>query len=60
MKILIDIGHPADVHLFKHMVWKLAKKGHEIKITCRDKDVTVDLLNSVGSKIYRKREFVGG
>ena len=45
MKILINIGHPAHVHLFKNMIEILEKKGHIIKIVTRDKDVTLKLLD---------------
>lgn len=45
MKILIDVGHPAQVHLFKNCIWELKKKGHEILITGRDKDITLQLLD---------------
>lgn len=47
MKILVDITHPAHVHFFKNMIWNL-EKSHEIKITARDKDVTLDLLDAYG------------
>jgi len=47
MKILINIGHPAHVHLFKNMIKKL-EKGHIIKIVTRDKDVTLKLLDAYG------------
>ena len=46
MKILIDMGHPAHVHLFKNFIWEMQKKGHEFKITGRDKDVTKQLLDA--------------
>jgi len=55
MRILIDIGHPADVHFFKNMIRNLGKKGHEIKITARKKDVTLDLLNAY----HFKYEYLG-
>jgi hypothetical protein len=45
MKILIDIGHPAHVHLFKNLVWSLKKKGHVVHITARDKEIVLKLLN---------------
>jgi predicted glycosyltransferase len=48
MKILIDIGHPAHVHLFKHLIWELTNKGHEIKITARNKEIALYLLDSYG------------
>lgn len=40
------MGHPAHVHQFKHMIWKLKEHGHEIKICATDKDIELDLLNS--------------
>lgn len=45
MKILIDIGHPAHVHLFKNLVWLMQKKGHVVFFTARDKEVTIQLLS---------------
>ena len=46
MKILIDMGHPAHVHLFKHFIWEMEKQGHVFRITARDKDVTKQLLDA--------------
>lgn len=46
MRIIIDIGHPAHVHLFKNLIWNLEKKGHKITIPARDKDVTMLLLKA--------------
>ncbi len=46
MKILIDMGHPAHVHLFKNFIWEMQKREHEIKVTARDKDVTKQLLEA--------------
>ena len=46
MKILIDIGHPGHVHLFKNFTWEMQKKGHEILFTCRDKEFEIYLLES--------------
>lgn len=48
MKILIDIGHPAHVHLFKHFAWEMQDKGHEIYFTCRDKEFEIYLLDKYG------------
>jgi uncharacterized protein len=48
MKILIDIGHPAHVHLFKNFAWQMQKKGHEIIFTVRDKENEVYLLKTYG------------
>ena len=45
MKILVDITHPADVHLFKYSIWNWQDCGHQIIITGRDKDVVAKLLD---------------
>lgn len=46
MKALFDLYHPSHVHLFKHAIWELEEDGHEVLITARDKEVTVDLLDA--------------
>lgn len=48
MKILIDIGHPAHVHLFRHFAVEMAKKGRQFLFTTRDKEVAVHLLKVYG------------
>lgn len=48
MRILIDIGHPAHVHLFKNAANKLMDNGHKILFTCRDKEFEIDLLEKYG------------
>ena len=30
MNFLFDIGHPAQVHYFKNLMWALQEKGHEV------------------------------
>jgi len=50
MKVLVDIGHPAHVHLFKNMIWSLEKGGHEVKITATDKENALYLLDAYGFK----------
>ncbi|MBI2148937.1 DUF354 domain-containing protein [Candidatus Woesearchaeota archaeon] len=45
MKIMIDILHPAHVHFFKNFINEMEKEGHEILVTTRKKDVTLELLN---------------
>ena len=44
-RILFDIGHPADVHFFKNLIWEVEKSGHEIIITARKKESTFQLLD---------------
>lgn len=48
MRILFNIGHPAQVHLFKNLIWNLEKKGHKCNITTINKDVSLKLLNNYG------------
>ncbi len=48
MNILIDIGHPAHVHLFKNFAWAMVKKGHSIFFTCREKEFEIYLLEKYG------------
>ena len=48
MKILIDIGHPAHVHLFKNMAHEMIKKGHEFFFTVREGEHQAVLLEENG------------
>lgn len=45
MRILIDIGHPAHVHLFRNTVNQLACNGHNVFITARNKQMIRELLD---------------
>lgn len=44
MRILIDVNHPAHVHLFRCAAQEWAGRGHEILWTARDKDLVISLL----------------
>jgi len=48
VRILFNIGHPAQVHLFKNLIWELERQGHQCKITTIAKDVSLHLLDSYG------------
>jgi uncharacterized protein len=48
MHILIDIGHPAHVHLFKHFAHKAISNGDIVHFTVRDKEFEIDLLEHEG------------
>jgi predicted glycosyltransferase len=48
MKVLVDIIHPAHVHFFRNAISELQKRGHEVAVTARKKDVTIDLLENYG------------
>jgi len=60
MRILVDIGHPAHVHFFKHFVREMEKKGHEFLITAKDKEVSLRLLDAYGLKYVRAGSYRGG
>ena len=48
MNVLIDIGHPAHVHFFRHPIEQLRAHGHRVAITSRDKECAIDLLDALG------------
>lgn len=48
MKIFLDIGHPAHVHYFKHLIRSMQEKGYSFVITARDKEMTHYLLQQEG------------
>jgi predicted glycosyltransferase len=48
MRILIDILHPAHVHFFRNFYAEMTERGHEVQITARDKDRSIDLLDAFG------------
>lgn len=48
MRILIEILHPAHVHFFRPFIAAAEERGHEIRVTARDKDVTRELLDTHG------------
>jgi hypothetical protein len=48
LRILIDIGHPAHVHLFRNFAIALIKDNNEVFFTCREKEFETDLLDYYG------------
>ena len=46
MKILFHLGHPAHFHLFKNVIDKMKKNGHEPTILIKKKDILEDLLKN--------------
>jgi predicted glycosyltransferase len=48
LRVLFDVGHPAQVHLFRNAIAELGARGHETFVTSREKEVTVDLLDAYG------------
>ncbi len=43
-RILFDIGHPAQVHQFKHVYWELINKGWHGLFTVKKKEISIYLL----------------
>ena len=54
MKILIDIGHPAHVYLFKNFAIEMLGKGSDVLFTCREKEFELALLDHYG---FRYKSF---
>jgi predicted glycosyltransferase len=48
MRVLIDILHPAHVHVFRHFHREMAARGHELCVTARAKDRSLELLRQYG------------
>lgn len=49
MRILFDLGHPAHVHLFKHVIRNLERDNHTVLICVRERENIVgDLLREYG------------
>ncbi|MEM7161461.1 MAG: DUF354 domain-containing protein [Bacteroidota bacterium] len=46
MNILIDIGHPGHVHLFKNYYQIMKNEGHNVLFTTREKECSVALLKA--------------
>ena len=46
MNILIDIGHPAHVHMFRCFAHEMIQRGHRVLFTCRDKEFELKLLTA--------------
>ena len=46
MNILIDVGHPAHVHIFRNLAKEMETKGHVVLFTCREKESCLDLLRA--------------
>jgi len=48
MKLLIDILHPAHVHVFRNLAAELNARGHEVRFTLREKECARELLDAYG------------
>lgn len=45
-RLVIDVGHPAEVHHYKYLYQELRQKGWRCLFVARDKDVTLSLLRA--------------
>ncbi len=62
MKVIIDINHPAHVHFFKNLIWKLKEMNIEVIVTSTTKEISERLLDKYGIKYinlgkYRSKLF---
>jgi hypothetical protein len=48
MNILIDIGHPAHVHLFRNFYMEMKAKGHNLYVTVKSLSSATELLDLYG------------
>jgi predicted glycosyltransferase len=48
MRILVDITHPMHVHFFRYAIKRWRATDHNVLITSRDKDITLQLLAELG------------
>lgn len=53
MNILIDIGHPAHVHLFKNTIQELKSHGHKLFFSVRDIPIAKRLMQIYGMAPYQ-------
>ena len=47
-RVIFDVNHPAQVHLFRHAITELTDRGHDTLVTSREKEITTDLLDAYG------------
>lgn len=54
MKFLFELNHPKHYYQFKYVMLLLKKKGHDVKVIARDKDVLIKVLQEerVDYKIF--------
>ena len=63
MNILIDIGHPGHVHLFKYVAANLKEHGHHLYFSVRDIPVAKRLMSKYGMEYFdlgRKSDSIFG
>jgi uncharacterized protein len=48
LRIAVDITHPAHFHFFKYAIEQWRRRGHDVLILTRDKDLTLQLIAEAG------------
>lgn len=48
MRLYIDIGHPAYAHALRNFIVEMKRRGHEVLVSARDKDMNHCLLEAWG------------
>ena len=48
MRLAVDINHPGHVHFFKHLIWDMQEKGHQVLISSTCKEMAQTLLDGCG------------
>lgn len=48
MHVLFDIGHPAHVHLFRHVAKRMQARGDKVTVTIRERGIIGRLLDHYG------------
>ncbi len=48
MNILIDIGHPAHVHLYRNFYFEMKARGHNLHVTVKNLSSATRLLDLYG------------
>ena len=48
MRILVQLGHPAQYHFFKNSISKWIDSGHKVRVLIRSKDVLEELIQNSG------------
>jgi len=48
MRVLVDINHPSQAHLFRPVLRAWGDQGYDYVVVARDKDITLPLLESFG------------
>jgi len=53
LRLLVDVAHPAHVHMFRNLVQRVRAEGGDAIVAARDKDVTLRLCQGYGLPFVR-------